>query len=361
MDTSMRIQAIPAAELTADQLSLWSQFQRADAALDSPYFRPEFTQAVAAVRDDVEVGILEHGHEIVGFFPFQRGKGNVGLPVGGKMSDFQGLIAKQGVALDPHDILKGCRLSAWRFDHLVASQDTFRCCHWDVADSPYMDLSGGWQAYENGQLAVHKTSYKRMASKLRQVEREVGEVRLDVFASDDTIFSSLIDWKRKQYRSTGVADVLAVDWTVAILRHILTFKTEPFSGILAALYIGDSLAATLLSMKSYGVLHGWFSAYNPGFAQFSPGLILWLELAKVAEKWGVSRIDLGKGPEDYKKHIMSGSIAVAEGSVDTRPLARMIRLQWHKAYHWLRQTPLRGPLLRPGRFIRRMIESNRLQ
>ena len=357
----MRIEAIPAAALSADQLSLWSQFQSADGALDSPYFRPEFTQAVAAVRSDVEVGILEHGDEVVGLFPFQRGKGNVGLPVGGKMSDFHGLIAKQGITFDPREILNGCKLSAWRFDHLVASQETFRHCHWDVGGSPYMDLSGGWQAYEKRQLAVHKTSYKRMTTKLRQVNRELGEVRLDMLSADDTAFSSLIEWKRKQYQATGVADVLAVDWTVALLRRILTFKNEPFSGILSALYIGDSLAAVLLSMKSHGVLHGWFSAYNPSFAQFSPGLILWLEMAKVAEKWGISRIDLGKGPEDYKKHIMSGSIAVAEGSVDTRKVVRILRRQWHRAYHWLRGTPLRGPLLRPGRFIRRMIESHRLQ
>ncbi len=357
----MRIEAIPAVQLTADQLSLWSQFQRADATLDSPYFRPEFTQAVAAVRGGVEVGVLEDGKDILGFFPFQRGKWNVGMPVGGKMSDFHGLISRQGVDFNPQEILKGCKLSAWHFDHLIAGQEPFRPYHWSVAGSPYMDLSGGWQAYEKRQLAVHKISYKRICTKLRQVEREAGEVRLEVHAADNKAFSSMIDWKRKQYQATGVTDILAVDWTVALLQRILSYKDEPFSGILSALYIDNILAAVLLSMKSYGVLHSWFSAYSPQFAQFSPGLIMWLELAKVAEKWGIERIDLGKGPEDYKRHIMSDSIAVAEGSVDTRPLARIIRRHWHRAFHWLRNTPLRTPLLTPGRFIRRMIETNNLK
>ena len=58
-------------------------------------FGPEFTQAVAAVRGDVEVGVLEERGEPVGFFPFQRSRRNVARPVGGKMSDFQGLIAPQ--------------------------------------------------------------------------------------------------------------------------------------------------------------------------------------------------------------------------------------------------------------------------
>jgi CelD/BcsL family acetyltransferase involved in cellulose biosynthesis len=357
----MRIEAIPAVQLTPEQLLLWSQFQRADPSLDSPYFRPEFTQAVAAVRSDVEAGILEDGNDVVGFFPFQRGKGNVGLPVGGKMSDFHGLIARQGLNFNPQEIIKGCKLSAWRFDHLIAGQESFRPYHWSAAGSPYMDISGGWRAYENRQLAEHKSSFKRMCRKIRQVEYEAGEIRLEVHTADNKAFSSMIEWKRKQYKNTGVTDVLAVDWTVALLQRILTCKEEPFSGILSALYIDNILAAVLLSMKSYGVLHGWFSAHGPQFAQFSPGMILLLEFAKVAEKWGINRIDLGKGPEDYKRHIMSDSITVAEGSVDTRPLGRIIRRHWHRAFHWLRNTPLRKPLLRPGRFIRRLIETKNLQ
>jgi CelD/BcsL family acetyltransferase involved in cellulose biosynthesis len=357
----MRIETIPAAELTADQGLLWSQIQRAEATLDSPYFRPEFTRAVAAVRSGVEVGILEDGNVVVGFFPFQRGKGNVGLPVGGKMSDFHGIITRQGVDFDPQEIIKACKLSAWHFDHLIAGQEPFQPYHWSAAGSPYMDLSGGWKTYESRQLADHKSSFKRMCTKLRQVEREVGEIRLEVHAADNKAFSSMIDWKRKQYQTTGVTDILAVDWTVALLQRLLTCKDEAFSGILSAMYIDNILAAVLLSMRSYGVLHGWFSAYSPRFAQFSPGLIMWLELAKVAEKLGIGRIDLGKGPEDYKKHIMSDSIAVAEGSVDTRPLGRIIHRNWHRAFHWLRNTPLRKPLLTPGRFVRRMIESNKLK
>ncbi len=98
------------------------------------------------------------------------------------------------------------------------------------------------------------------------MEREAGDVRLEVHAADNKAFSSMIEWKRKQYQTAGVTDILAVDWTVALLKRILTCKEEPFSGILSALYIDNVLAAVLLSMKSYGVLHGWFSAYSSQFA-----------------------------------------------------------------------------------------------
>ena len=113
--------------------------------------------------------------------------------------------------------------------------------------------------------------------------------------------------------------MLAFDWTVALLERVLAARGEAFSGMMSALYMGDVLAAVLLSMRSYGVAHAWFSAYRPNFAPLSPGLILWLELARLYPQLGIRRIDMGKGPEEYKTHLMSGAIDVAEGSVDFRP------------------------------------------
>jgi hypothetical protein len=66
----MKITAVPADRLTPEQFQAWGDVQRADPALESPYFRPEFTQAVAAVRPGVVwVGVVEDGG---GFFPFER-------------------------------------------------------------------------------------------------------------------------------------------------------------------------------------------------------------------------------------------------------------------------------------------------
>lgn len=155
----MRIETIPASALSAEQVEAWSRLQRADASLASPYFRPEFTQEVAALRSDVEVGLLNDGGRTVGFFPFQRGPRNVAEPVGGKMSDFQGLIVRQGNPWSPRQLLRGCGLRAWHFDHLIASQQPLRPYHYATAPSPYVDLSQGWEGYEAAFVAAHKNSY----------------------------------------------------------------------------------------------------------------------------------------------------------------------------------------------------------
>lgn len=353
----MNIRLITADQLKLRDIAAWAAIQQADPALDSPYFRPEFTQAVAAVRDDVEVGVLQEGGEPVGFFPFQRSRRNVARPVGGKMSDFHGVVVQKGVAWDPRQLLHECRLSAWHFDHLIAGQEPLQPYHWNVAPSPYIDLADGWEGYQSNQLAGHPASFKRTLRKQRQAMQEAGPLRVEVDCRDPSVFRTMLWWKQEQYRKTRVTDVLAFDWTVGLLERVLAARGEAFSGLMSALYMGNVLTAVLFSMRSYDVVHGWFSAYRPNFAPLSPGLVLWLEVAQAYPALGIRRIDLGKGPEQYKRHLMSGAIDVAEGSVDVRPVARTMRRNWRRAYQWARQSRLRRPLLVPGRVLRTVVES----
>ena len=353
----MRIHSLPADQLTPEHFHAWSELQCADSAFDSPYFRPEFTQAVASIRGDVEVGLLEQDGAWVGFFPFQRGRRNVALPVGGIVSDFQAVIVRKDVAWDVRQLLQGCKLSAWRFDHLIAAQEPLRPYHWNMMSSPYLDLSQGWEGYQAGQRVLHKYSLKKWMQKSRQAARQAGPLRLEVDSPSPAVFQALVRWKVEQYRRTGVTDVLAFDWTVALLERIRAARGEAFSGMTSALYMGDSLAAVLFSMRSGGVLHSWFSAYNPDIASYSPGIVLFLEIARTFPELGVQRVDLGKGPERYKQQLASGAVELAEGSVDLRPITGMIRRNCHRAYQWVRHSPLRRPLLGPGQFLRRMIES----
>ena len=116
--------------------------------------------------------------------------------------------------------------------------------------------------------------------KLRHATREAGPLRVEINSSNPAVLKTLIKWKSRQYRRTGVVDVLRFDWTVALLNRVLSAQGESFSGMMSVLSIGEATAAIVLSMRSYDVLHSWFSAYDPQYARLSPGLIFWLELAK---------------------------------------------------------------------------------
>ena len=74
-------------DLTSQEWSVWEQIRRDSAVYTSPYFHPEFIRAVAAVRDDVEIAVMEQDKHAVGFFPFQRERFNVGIPVGSVVND----------------------------------------------------------------------------------------------------------------------------------------------------------------------------------------------------------------------------------------------------------------------------------
>ena len=77
----LRFEILRPASLAAVHWQRWSEIQAAEPALESPYFRPEFTQAVAQVRRDVEVAVMFEGSDAIAFFPFQRGPLNIGKPV----------------------------------------------------------------------------------------------------------------------------------------------------------------------------------------------------------------------------------------------------------------------------------------
>lgn len=336
----MKIRLAKAAQLTMAETSAWTRFHRADPTLHSPYFHPLFAKAVAAVRHDVEVAVLEESGEIVGFFPFHRDRWDRGRPVGMRLSDLHGVILARGVRLDARELISGCRLKSWRFDHLLAAQEPFVSYHGYRTESPYMDLGGGFDAYLTGQRQGGSRLIPEVMRKARKMKREVGPVRFEWHTGEQRVLDTLIHWKAEQRKRTKSVNTLGFEWVLDVLNRIRHTETEEFAGLLSALYVGDQLAAAHLGMRSKRVLHYWFPTFNRTFGQYSPGLILLLEMARAAASVGIDRIDLGKGDERYKTSLRSGTIAVAEGSV--RLQVGRIHQVLDRGREWVRSTPPHG-------------------
>jgi CelD/BcsL family acetyltransferase involved in cellulose biosynthesis len=339
----MKVQSLTAAALTPEQLAAWSRIQQQDPALDSPFFRPEFTLSVAAVRADVEVAVLSSAAEAVGFLPYHRTRGGVGRPVGMDLSDVQGLIARPEVACDAEQLLRSCGLIAWHFTSVVAAQPCFQPYHCLVWQSPYMDLGEGFAAYRRERQACGCRTIVEIERKRRKLEREIGPLRLVPHVSERRALEILLDWKIRQYRRTKARNYLAPSWTVALLDRVRNLQCADFAGMLSVLYVGDRPAALHLGLRSGGVLHVWFPVHDPDLGKYSPGLILWWELAHSAEGLGIRRIDFGRGGERYKASLQSGAMRLAEGSIDLRPVASYLRRGWLHTREALRASPLRVP------------------
>ena len=338
----MRISVVPARSLTADHLAAWSGIQHKNPQLASPFFRPEFTQAAAAVRADVEVAVLEDAGEFVGFFPYQRKHWGVGKPVADGLNDSQGMICAEQRVFDPQDLLRACRLWSCELDHLIASQAPWRPHHWERRPSPYIDIRGGFAAYLD-QRGPETRRIHESLRKLRKLEREQGAVRLEFATADPKAFDALLRWKSAQYRRTRVADVFALDWTVRLIRRLMEQPHAELSGQLSALWTGDRLVAVHFGLRWRHVLHCWFPTYDADLARYSPGMALFLKLLQASAAAGIGQIDLGAGPSPYKESLATASTEVARVSLSRSSAIAGMRNGWRKAKVWVRSSPLRVP------------------
>ncbi|HZR17781.1 MAG TPA: GNAT family N-acetyltransferase [Verrucomicrobiae bacterium] len=316
---------VPALRLRPEHLERWRFLQESNPDLANPCFSPEFVLSVATVRDDVEVAILQSNGGVVGFFPFQRKGRSRAIPAGGIVSDYQGLVCGPGFQCDPRQLLKACGLVAWDFDRLIATQSSFKSFHRLCEPSAQIDLSQGYQAYAAERSAAGTRQLRDCEYRMRRLEREVGPLRFVAHSNDTGALERVVAWKSQQYRRSGWPDLFASDWGCGLVRQIHAVQTPSFAGMLSLLYAGSFLIAGHLGMRSQTVWHYWFPAYDRRFAKYSPGLILLLKMAQVAEELGLRSIDVGTGISLYKKRLMNASIDVAEGSVERPSLLHAVR------------------------------------
>jgi len=313
---SMKVTLVPGRKFGSDLVRAWSEIQQANPTLASPYFHPEFTRVIATVHD-VEVAVIEDGAQVVAFFPFQRVDTSVGEPVGGVISDYQGLICAPDFACDPRELMQQCRLTAWNFDHLLTSQSSFTAFHHYTELSPQLNLSKGYESYVHERLAAGSEQIKKSGNLMRRIEREIGPLRFVADSTDAASLESVLAWKSLQYRQTDKPDLFEPGWIREAVQRLFTMRTDGCCGILSLLYAGDRLLAGCFGIRSRHTWHYWFPSYNKEAAKYSPGMILLLKMAEHAPKIGVSIIDLGKGMSPYKERLMNSSSMLASGRLES--------------------------------------------
>lgn len=328
----MKITVVRPAELSENEILRWRELQKASPSLDNPFLSVEFTLAMGRLRSYVHVAVIEDSDHIAGFFPFERHSFGIGKPLGGYLTTCHGLISTPELKLDARALLRACKIKVYNFDHLVAGQPTFAPYETDVRPAPVMDLSEGFAAYEAHIKATSPKSYKTVRYKERKLGREQGEVRFVWASADRDELRTLMSWKSDQYQRTGRTDRFAHPWIVELLEDLHTVNTPDFAGLLTMLYAGDVPVAGHFGLRTATTLVGWFPAYDPTYARYSPGIMHHIHMAEHAAGAGLRQVDMGKGSREYKEWLKSGSLLVAEGSVSRRTATA--------ALHWLSRRPI---------------------
>ncbi|GII78425.1 hypothetical protein Sru01_34070 [Sphaerisporangium rufum] len=328
----MRVTVVHPRELGPAEIARWRAIQTGDPALDSPFLTPEFTVEVGRVREQARVAVLTDGGEIVGFLPFERHPMGIGMPVGAGLTDVQGMVHVKDIEFDPRALMRDCGLAVLEFDHLAAGQPLVPERHTRHA-SPVIDLSDGYPAYVEHLKRVSGKTYKSTAYKSRKLGRDAGALRHDYGVHDPAVLRTLLSWKTDQYRRTGRTDRFARPWIVRLVRNLLKLDTEHFGGSLDMVYAGDRPVAGHFGLRTATTLAGWFPAYDPEFARYSPGLVHHLAMAERAAAAGIRLIDMGRGDKEYKDKLKTGELWVVEG--------RLARVAPGAGVHWLVRVPVR--------------------
>lgn len=315
----MVIQLLHINRLSCGLADAWSEVQRSEPTLASPFFSAGFAAAFASVHGGVEAAVLREEGQIVGFFPFQRDPAGGGWAIAEPVCDFQGLVAGPDVQISPESLVASCGLSRWLFSHVIAEQGSFRPYRQVGYDSPFIDLSGGFEIYREGRQRSGTQQLQQVERRRRQFEREVGPLRFEAASGDAESLRALMRLKSEQYRRTGSYDRFAIGWVVALLECLLECRGEDFGGMLSVLSTRGRLVAAHFGMRSRRIWHWWFPAYDREFARYSPGLILLVEMMRATEVLGLRRIDLGRGEALYKRRLMTGATTVYSGCVEVGP------------------------------------------
>jgi CelD/BcsL family acetyltransferase involved in cellulose biosynthesis len=245
---------------------------------------------------------------------------------------------------------------------LLAWQSPFAPYHQGVADSHYLDLSKGFEGYQQTIQQHSAHLLKEMRTKRAKLDKNFADVRFSAHGEDIEPLRVMFAWKQQQYAESGLVNVFGFPWTRELLERIHAIQTPHFSGMLSSVRLDGTIVAVHMGMRSATVWNWWFPRHDETYSRYSPGMLLRMHAAQVAADFGVRRIDLGQGgPESYKPRLRTGGIPLAAGRVEIPSLVTTIRQVSQGLEAGIRKSPLM-PLVRwPGRIIKRIGRSARFR
>jgi CelD/BcsL family acetyltransferase involved in cellulose biosynthesis len=335
---------VPFDLLATRELDAWHALHASNPLLDSPYFHPGFARAVHACGQDVRVVVSTAGNGAVESLLAVHCHRSRMRPVGWPGADFQGPLLDAGTSLNPRWLLAGGAKS-YEFDHLVTAGADFDPWVTSRRVSPYLDVSGGLDGYLGRASRSGKDNMGQARRRAAKAERELGALRFAADVVDPQALDRVIEFKQAQYRATGAGDYFADVRRRDVLHLLLRTRDSSFGGVLSTLHAGPHLLAAHFGMRAGKVLHWWFPVYDPDFGSLSPGWILLRELVAAAPQLGITRIDLGRGDDEYKRRAKTGETIVLQGLVSGNSVRLTARHVKEASLAVAKASPI-GPRLR---------------
>jgi CelD/BcsL family acetyltransferase involved in cellulose biosynthesis len=339
----MRYSVIPAAELSLDLMERWLRITSENPLYRSPILRPEVFQIVGRHNPRVFVGLEEAGSGATLFFPFGRSTRLSSFAVPIPMCDYQAFIASAGHSVAVSRLMRGLKLNTWTFEHLIAPRDLVAQTTTLASEtSRRVVLRGGFDGYL-AEMAGNGKSMRNTNTKLRLLSRDHGEVRFVPDCRDSAVLAALLDWRAQRFDAGDGID----SWARSSIETLHGMRTPDFSGMLAALYVGDRLVAAHFGIRSNGMLYYWFPSFNPEFSKYTPGWLLITFLLQHLPTIGCDALDFGPGGEKYKEYFDNSAISIHRGFVELPSVVNLGRATWRSIHSAVRSSKTARTFLRP--------------
>ncbi|MEM5517768.1 GNAT family N-acetyltransferase [Henriciella sp. AS95] len=334
----MKFALLHSKDMTDD---LWQAFERlrdARAIYDDPFFDPLYARLVAEVRPDVRFAVAFDCDVPVGFWPLHRRPGAWARPIGGCFSDWHGPVLSEQTDLKPYEFLRGVGLlgmSAYGW----LPQDAESERRLTFVGANMSDVSGGWDAFIENQTQRWPKHFKKMRRLQRNVERDFSELEFRYDNECGQTFDRLIELKREQFIRTGRHDVLASLWSRRLMDRLRSNTGPRFRLRLVSIYFDGEHAASELVLQSDKVTHGWITAFEQDYSQYSPGNMVVHNMLEQMAMDGPSIYDAGPGLDYYKRHYSNYQVPVGSGVVRAKSFAmrpdRLLGQAWRSGETYL--------------------------
>ena len=347
----MKFRLLRPSQMSEDLWDRFAALRDARAIYDDPFFDPLYARLVGELRADTRIAVAEAGGEPVAFWPMHRRPGAWARPIGGPFSDWHGPILCEGTQLTPHAFLRGAGLLGMSaFGWLP--QDPGSETRLTVSGANMTHVGSDWDSFIEDQTQRWPKHFKKMRRLARNIERDFSEAEFRYDDVCDDTFERLIELKRGQFIRTGRHDVLAPGWVRGLLDRLRQAQGPRFRLRLVSLHLDGAHAASELLLQSDRVMHGWITAFEAEYGQYSPGNMVVQMMLKEMTRGGPAIYDAGPGLDHYKRHYANYQAPVGSGVVRARELAfrpdRLLGQAWRSGERYI-----------PGRVSQVMTQSRR--
>jgi CelD/BcsL family acetyltransferase involved in cellulose biosynthesis len=172
--------------------------------------------------------------------------------------------------------------------------------------SPFLDLSAGWEAFS--QRAISTRARREDGRRRRRLE-ELGQLDVYVAQSPEDVPTALEEcFRLHALRWHGRPNMSWFGTSVGMRFHRAAFERLAPQGYVRIVLLkldGRAIAFTCRLLLA-GQLFAMTTAFDPGYARYSPGRLALLATLERAAEEGVGRVWLLGGTEEYKLRLAEG-------------------------------------------------------